>query len=546
MIFRLPLFVAMACIILTVATSAVGYRVFRRLFEEQYKTITEQIANTALSYINGDSISRYVDAIYALPEGTDAQSVADEEWEETNTQLNMLTETASLAYIYVFIPDENFEKRLYLYDTVHPLVIQENPKIKPIPLGKISSLKSYDEKRLTALKRVMHEGVSEIHFVYTDTGGHVTTTVAIKDSQEKITGILSIVKPMSEIRAFKQRYMRITFGISAGLTIVMLALFIFFLLVGLIKPIVLLTEETSLFSEHKGELTGVLQKIKGKNELSVLARAIEKMVEDIHRYIRELTQATAEKERISAELDVATQIQANMLPRIFPPYQNHPELELFASMKPAKEVGGDLYDFFFIDEDHFAVLVGDVSGKGVPAALFMTIAKTLLKNVGLSTCDPAKILSRVNDQLCEGNDASLFVTCWLGILELSTGKLQYANAGHTEPLLYHDGKVEYLKSPANLMLAALSGVTYQNYELVMNRGDRLFVYTDGITEAMNKNNELYGEERLISAVTRLISQSSKEMLEGIQEDINQFVEDAPQFDDITMLELSLKKLGEEK
>ena len=536
----------MACIVLTVATGAVGYRVFRRLFEEQYKSITEQIANTALSYIDGNSISRYAEKIYALPEGADAQIVVDEEWEETNAKLNTLTETASLAYIYVFVPDANFENRLYLYDTVHPLVIQENPKIKPIPIGKISSLKSYDEKRLAALKHVANDGISEIHFVYNKTGGHVTTTVAIRDSEEKIVGILSIVKPMSEIRSFKQRYMQTTFGISGGLTVVLLLLFIFFLLVGLIKPIVLLTEETSLFSENKGELTGVLKKIKGKNELSVLARAIEKMVEDIHRYIAELTHATAEKERISAELDVATQIQANMLPRIFPPYQNHPELELFASMKPAKEVGGDLYDFFFIDDDHFAVLVGDVSGKGVPAALFMTIAKTLLKNVGLSVCDPAEILTRVNDQLCEGNDASLFVTCWLGILELSTGKLKYANAGHTEPLLYHEGKVEYLKSPPNLMLAAMNGVKYQNFDLLMNRGDRLFVYTDGITEAMNSANELYGEERLISAVTRLTSQTSKEMLEGIQEDIKLFVGKAPQFDDITMLELSLKELGEDK
>ena len=267
----------------------------------------------------------------------------------------------------------------------------------------------------------------------------------------------------------------------------------------------------------------------------------------MNRYISDLTHTTAEKERLSAELDVATQIQANMLPRIFPPYAEHPEIELFASMEPAKEVGGDFYDFFMIDSDHFAVVVGDVSGKGVPAALFMVIAKTLIKNVGLQQKTPAQIFEQVNDQLCEGNDAGLFVTCWMGILTISTGELTFANAGHTSPIIYHNDKVEYLTVKPNLMLAGLPGMKYKNHSVTLEPGNRLFIYTDGVTEATNENNELYGEDRLLNAMIHKQHLSSKEILAEVRNDIAQFEGNAPQFDDITMLELVLKDLsGQER
>ncbi len=543
--FRFPLLVGFACIILSVVVGMVGYGVFKQLFEEQYKTITEQFAKTANSYIDGDSIIRYVEEMKKLSKPSEAQYfVTDEEWLETNKQLDDLTISAQLAYIYVCVLDANFENRVYIYDTVHPAVMQENPKIKPYPLGKVSSLKSYDEERINELKRVMNEGATTIHFVYNKNGGHVTTNVPIRNSKNEIVAVMSIVKPMSEVKSFKQRYIQKTANISAGLTVLFLILFIFFQIKMLIKPVVIITKETSGFANNKGELTEAIKKIKGKDELGTLARSIEKMVVDIHNYVDQITKATAEKERISAELNVATEIQANMLPRYFPPYANHPELELFASMKPAKEVGGDLYDFFFIDEDRFAVLVGDVSGKGVPAALFMVIAKTLLKNVGLSTPDPAKIMEQVNNQLCEGNDAGLFVTCWLGIITLSTGKMVFANAGHNAPVFYHKGQVEYLTTKPDLMLGVFPGMKYDNHECKLERGDRIFIYTDGVTEAMNSNNELYGEDRLISAISGDQSRSSKAILEDIERDLNRFVDGAPQFDDITMLELSLKKVGE--
>ena len=507
LIFKLPLFVVLLCGLLSCVTGFVGYKVFKTLFEEQYKNITSQIALTALSYIDGDSIPRYV-----------SNPVEDGEWIATNEMLNALTNTTDLAYIYVTVPDENFENRLYLYDTVHPKVMEENPKIKPYPLGKVNSLKKYDEMRLKELRNIIENGTSEIHFVYNSTGGHVTTSIPVKNSYGKNLAILSVVKPMSEVKDFKSRYLRTTFMLSSLITLLALVLFILIVLKGLIKPIVLVTKETSEFAEHKGELTGILSKIKGHSEPAILARAVEKM-----------------------SVDVATQIQANMLPTIFPPYANCPELELFATMTPAKEVGGDFYDFFMIDKRHFAVVVGDVSGKGVPAALFMVIAKTLIKNEGLRDTDPAKILTQVNNELCEGNDALLFVTCWIGVLDLETLELQFSNAGHTPPILHHNGETKYIDSKKNLMLAVMPSMEFKRETIKLDYGDRLLLYTDGVTEATNANNELYGEERLLSTVRGLQFNSSKEMLDSLRKDVDDFVGDAPQFDDLTMLELSLKK-----
>ena len=170
----------------------------------------------------------------------------------------------------------------------------------------------------------------------------------------------------------------------------------------------------------------------------------------------------------------------------------------------------------------------------------MVVAKTLLKNVGLHAEGPAKVFEQVNNQLCEGNDAGLFVTCWMGVLTLSTGELRFANAGHTSPVWYHNGEAEYLQVKPNLMLAGMENMKYQEHSITINHGDRLFVYTDGVTEATNANNELYGEERLLSSIKQLKSKSSKEFLAGVRRDIDAFVGDAPQFDDITMLELVLQ------
>lgn len=272
------------------------------------------------------------------------------------------------------------------------------------------------------------------------------------------------------------------------------------------------------------------------DEIQVLAEKFEDISLKTLKYIDEITRITAEKERIGAELNVATQIQADMLPRIFPPFPDRTEFDLYASMNPAKEVGGDFYDYFLLDDDHIALVMADVSGKGVPAALFMVIAKTLLKNRAQMGGTPSEILTEVNDQLCEGNEAELFVTVWMAIIEISTGKGIAANAGHEHPALRRkDGSyelVEYKHSPA---LAVMPGIPFRQHEFELKPGDSLFVYTDGVAEATDSHNELFGNERMLKGLNREPNAEPKKILENVMDSIEDFVEDAPQFDDITML-----------
>lgn len=247
--------------------------------------------------------------------------------------------------------------------------------------------------------------------------------------------------------------------------------------------------------------------------------------------------------RIESELNLANAIQRNMLPSIFPPFPDHKEIEIYANMKPAKEVGGDFYDMFLIDENHLALVIADVSGKGIPAALIMMITKTLIKNTALNGKPVDEVFQNVNNLLCEGNQSNHFVTSWFGILNLKDGKLEFVNAGHNPPLLYlnKEGSFQYLKTKPNLILAAMENTQYRKHEVVLEPGDKLFLYTDGVTEATNEKNELYGEERLQNYLNCHVEENVETTIKGVKNDIDRFAGNANQFDDITMLEFLFKE-----
>ena len=248
-----------------------------------------------------------------------------------------------------------------------------------------------------------------------------------------------------------------------------------------------------------------------------------------------------EKQRISAELNVATEIQTSMLPSIFPAFTDREEFDIYATMQPAKEVGGDFYDFFTIDDDHLAVVIADVSGKGVPAALFMVITKTLIKNHMQTGLTPAEVFTFVNAQLCENNEVGMFVTAWMGVLEISTHNFICVNAGHNPPLLKKaDGSFEYMKLQSGFVLGGMENIKYKQVEMQLANGDELYLYTDGVTEATNTNDELYGEERLRSVLNSNTELNPDELLSTIKKDIESFVNGAPQFDDITMVALKIE------
>ena len=244
--------------------------------------------------------------------------------------------------------------------------------------------------------------------------------------------------------------------------------------------------------------------------------------------------------RIETELSMATRIQADMLPNIFPAFPEREEFEIFASMEPAKEVGGDFYDFFMIDDDHLGMVMADVSGKGVPAALFMMMSKILVSNYAMMGGSPAKVLEQVNAQICLNNKEEMFVTVWFGILELSTGKIKAANAGHEYPMLRKaDGEFEIFKDKHGLVIGGMEGMRYKEYEFELEKGGTLFLYTDGVAEATNAENELFGTERMLKALNQQPQADTKTLLVNMKQAVDEFVGDAPQFDDLTMMSVKL-------
>ena len=234
------------------------------------------------------------------------------------------------------------------------------------------------------------------------------------------------------------------------------------------------------------------------------------------------------------ELNMATEIQASMLPSIFPAFPERKEFDLYASMDPAKEVGGDFYDFFMIDDDHLGVVIADVSDKGVPAALFMMISKTIIQNYAMLGIRASEVLMRANDALCAQNKTEMFVTVWVGILELSTGKMNCANAGHEYPALYRNGRFELFKDKHGFVLGGMDGMMYRDYEIQFNKGDKIFVYTDGVPEATSANKELFGTDRMIEALNTKVA-SPEETLKIVRASVDAFVGGAEQFDDLTMV-----------
>ena len=287
----------------------------------------------------------------------------------------------------------------------------------------------------------------------------------------------------------------------------------------------------SLAKITSGNLDTVVD-VRTNEEFASLSDDINSTVLTLKRYIAE---AAA---RIDRELEFARSIQHSAIPTVFPPYPGHGEFDIFATMDTAKEVGGDFYDFYFVGENKLGFLIADVSGKGIPAAMFMMTAKTIIKGYAESGIPVDEVFTIANAKLCESNEAGMFVTAWMGVLDITTGKVEFANAGHNPPLVRHgDGTFEYLRARPGFVIAGMEGVKYRKNELYLAPGDEIYLYTDGVTEATDTNNGLYGEERLNALLDSLHGLSGEEVCRAVKGDIDAFVGDAPQFDDITMLYL---------
>ncbi len=315
---------------------------------------------------------------------------------------------------------------------------------------------------------------------------------------------------------------------------------LFMLIYILVKKLVV--NNIRRINDSLAEITGgnldVVVDVRSNEEFASLSDDINSTVVTLKHYISE---AAA---RIDEELHFARSIQHSAMPAVFPPFPERKEFEIYAHMDAAKEVGGDFYDFYFVGQNKLAFLIADVSGKGIPAAMFMMTSKTLIKSFAETGKSVDEVLTEANRELCENNDAGMFVTAWMGVADLTTGEVEYVSAGHNPPLVMHkDGSYEYLKGRHGFVLAGMEGIKYKKSSMQLAPGDKIYLYTDGVTEATNANNELYGEERLLSALNGNKSASVEDTCKTVKADVDEFVGEAPQFDDITML--AFEYLGEQ-
>ncbi len=506
----------------------IGYGEFTAVLEKQYNDMAYNIAYTARGYVDGDRITTYLET-----------GIKDDAYKETKEKLDRLLLTMEARYLYVASVDKKDYRTLtYVFDACSP-----NSEIPPYQLLDVS--RDIREEYADSVKTIMTTGkrVDNYFYSYSEKfGPHTTAAVPIYDSKGEIVAMLCVEKAMSTLQQARGHYVLVVLAATLIVVAFCSVIYILYTYRVMIKPVLRITKEAKNFVERESGDDGsastesFLDQIRNKDEIGTLAEAIARMESDIRNYITNLTVVTAEKERIGTELNIATKIQKDMLPCVFPAFPGRDEFEMYATMMPAKEVGGDFYDYFLTDEDHLVMVMADVSGKGVPAALFMVIAKTLLKNSALSGIAAGEIAEKVNRQLCENNDAGMFVTVWLGILTISTGQMIYINAGHEYAAVMRDGGVyELVKENHGFVMAGLENVSYKEYEMKLEPGDRLFLYTDGVAEATNAKNELYGTDRMLSALNKTVSMEPQETVAAVKGDIDEFVGDAPQFDDITML-----------
>lgn len=537
---------------LTITAAAVGYDVYAGTMDAHYQMLAMNVSKTAASLVNAEEVGELVAQVMEIYRKDPAPTYdSDEEWAEYLSQYTGISEQESFTTLYdtlYKIKTANNVLSLYISymdsESMTGIYIIDADKTEtgcPTGTWDIIYPQNYE-----AMKHP--ENGFEAYITDTEEYGWLCSAGAavLDDSGKAVAHVftdISMESVMADRQAFLMRLCAILIGVTTVITLALIKV----VNTALVKPINSLASAASSYVEAKeeGEVSALaLLDIHTGDEVENLSHALKRMERDINGYIENLTHVTAEKERIGAELSVATHIQASMLPCIFPAFPNRREFDIYATMTPAKEVGGDFYDFFLVDDDHLAVVIADVSGKGVPAALFMVIAKTLIKDHTQSGKPPEEVFTEVNRQLCEANDENLFVTAWMGVLEISTGKLVYVNAGHNPPVIGRkNGETEFLRSRPGFVLAGLDFTKYRAGSLELMPGDLLYLYTDGVTEAMNTAQELYGEERLKRTLDANVSAAPEEIFKAVKKDLDDFVADAPQFDDITML--AMRYLGRE-
>ena len=488
---------------------------------EESRQLSFSYAKTAAGLIDGDKVETYAETL----EKDEYYDQVKYYFDTTLKTVNSTMTDMEMRYYYVFVPYE--DTVVYIWDA-------ENNYNQSY----LGDSEGYMEGGKEAVEKIYRQDPPEELSVATDPvyGFIVSAYYPVFNSANKPVAVVGVDLSMPGLQAREREFVGMIVNSVLGVTLVMGAILYFFVRRGVVNPLLKLNDAAKELVEGLDSKEMIDLDIKTGDEVQELAESFKKMQVDLNDYIERLSVVTAEREKIGAELNVAKSIQMDMMPQIFPAFPERNEFDIYATVDPAREVGGDFYDFFMIDADHLGLVIADVSGKGVPAALFMVIAKTLIKNRAMMGGGPGEILTDVNRQLCEGNDAGMFVTVWLAIIELSTGKGLAANAGHEHPVLRcKDGSYELVVYRHSPIIAVMEDSVIAEHPFQMGPGDRLLVYTDGVPEAMNPELEQYGTSRLLDVMNANAECSSREMLRKITLDVEAFMDGSPQADDITML-----------
>ena len=517
-------------VVFSVMVGAVGYVSFTDAFKNEYASTTYHMADTAAILVNGDEIDSY------LQTGGNSES-----YRTTKRYLDKYCLKMNLSLIYVIKVDtSDYGSFVSVFNSVGADT--------PYTEWKIGYRRETTNKEYENTYRKLYSGEIPYGTIYRTRNlngapPHITTLVPVKDSSGEVVSLLCVQRPMGALTDSRRPYL-ITIAFSTLLLMVLAAsVAAVYMRRQFVKPIRRVIDEAHRFAieNSAGEKLG--DNISRIEDISVLAASIDTMETEMLQYIDNLTSVTAEKERIGTELKLAAAIQSGSIPHTFPAFPGRSDFDIYACMTPAKEVGGDFYDFFMIDDDHLAMTIADVAGKGVPAALFMMVTDILINERAHFGGSPADILTFVNKRVIEHNQADMFVTVWLGILELSTGKLKAANAGHEPPaLMRNGGDFELIRRKHGLVLGAFESISYSDYEIQLSPGDKLFVYTDGVPEATDSRENMFGYDNMLAALNENKDKSPQQIIEAVKKRVSDFIGEEPAFDDLTALCLELKQL----
>ncbi len=536
-------------ILICTASAFIGYFQFKNSIERKYNDTAYDVAAVAASYLEQENLKLYYDI---------AKNISYHQTDDRLSTILQTNEYQQICYQFESLKENMHANDIFLvYVNKDNLLSYEGTKENWYPLTYIIDSFSNDENKFVlgtqgsinpdfideAYQIITTGKRSYNYFISRSFHGYNTSALLPIPIEEEYL-ILCVEISMLWIEQSIQEYIVSAICTSIGVILIFIILYMIYFYVQAFRPLKIITEEVQCFIQDVNMKSDKLATITLKNEVGYLAQSFLKLQEDLQIYIHDLTVATKERERIDADLAIAAHIQASLLPNIDRLPQKE-EYEISALMKPAKAVGGDFYDFFFVDETHLAVVIADVSGKGVPAALFMVMGKTLIREQSKGCLDLANVFTEVNYLLNESNQEGLFITAFEGILDLETGQFVYVNAGHEPPfLLKKNRSFELYSIASDFVLAGMDDTQYQMGVLKLEYGDILFEYTDGVTEATNNKNELFGTYHLREALNQLNTTKPAEIIKQVKRNIDEFVGDTPQFDDITMICLEFK--GKEK